>query len=217
MNELAGRLGLKHTRFKNPHGLDQDGHVSSAYDMAIIGRALMRQPVLARIVGQRRHVVEGPPRWVFRTTQSAARRLRRRGRHQDRLSTTRPAAAWSPRPMRGGRRAIAVVMNSPRYGDDAASLLDYAFADATVGTGQAAETSRGRPGEGPDRDAPGRPRRRTGRAHRRASRGRAGSWQLTGRTGPRHDPRAPSEVSRPLRRRLAAGQRADHRWTAGCG
>jgi D-alanyl-D-alanine carboxypeptidase (penicillin-binding protein 5/6) len=68
MNELVARLGLTHTRFKNPHGLDADGHVSSAYDMAIIGRAVMRDPVLARIVGTGRHEIEGPPRWVFRTT-----------------------------------------------------------------------------------------------------------------------------------------------------
>jgi serine-type D-Ala-D-Ala carboxypeptidase (penicillin-binding protein 5/6) len=41
MNDLARRLGLQHSHFKNPHGLDQDGHVASAYDMAIIGRALI--------------------------------------------------------------------------------------------------------------------------------------------------------------------------------
>jgi D-alanyl-D-alanine carboxypeptidase len=69
MNELAARLGLQHTHFRNPHGLDQDGHVSSAYDMAVIGRALMRQPTLAAVVGQGRHEVEGPPRWVFRSTR----------------------------------------------------------------------------------------------------------------------------------------------------
>src|SRR4051812_22586791 len=67
MNEAAKGLALEHTRFKNPHGLDTDGHVSSAYDMAVIGRAVMRQPVLAGIVRTPRHVVDGPPRWVFQS------------------------------------------------------------------------------------------------------------------------------------------------------
>lgn len=33
MNENAKRLGLKNTQFKNPHGLDQDGHYSTAEDI----------------------------------------------------------------------------------------------------------------------------------------------------------------------------------------
>ncbi len=37
MNEKVKELGLKHTNFKNVHGLDEEGHYSSAYDMAMIG------------------------------------------------------------------------------------------------------------------------------------------------------------------------------------
>jgi serine-type D-Ala-D-Ala carboxypeptidase (penicillin-binding protein 5/6) len=145
MNELAGRLGLKNTRFKNPHGLGQDGHVSSAYDMAIIGRAVMRQPTLARIVGQRRHVVEGPPRWVFNTSNPllgvyAGLDGIKTG-YDDQAGRCLVATA-----IRGDRRAIAVVMNSSRYGDEAASLLDHAFDDAAWGPVKLAETS-DRPGK----------------------------------------------------------------------
>src|SRR5215213_1725002 len=50
MNVLAGRLGLATAHFENPHGLDADDHLASAYDMAIIGRALMREPFLAKVV-----------------------------------------------------------------------------------------------------------------------------------------------------------------------
>lgn len=128
MNEAAQRLGLEHTRFRNPHGLDQDGHVSSAYDMAVIGRAVMRNPTLSRIVGEQRHEVTGPPRWVFTSTNPLI------GRYAgiDGIKTGFDDLAgrcFVATAMRDGRRAVAVVMNSDRYADDAAALLDFAFAD----------------------------------------------------------------------------------------
>lgn len=41
MNKKVKELGLKHTQFKNCTGLDEDGHYSSAYDMAIIAKELV--------------------------------------------------------------------------------------------------------------------------------------------------------------------------------
>ena len=41
MNQKVKELGLKHTVFKNCTGLDEDGHYSSAYDMAMIARELV--------------------------------------------------------------------------------------------------------------------------------------------------------------------------------
>lgn len=41
MNQKIRSLGLKNTQFKNSTGLDEDGHYSSAYDMAIIARNLL--------------------------------------------------------------------------------------------------------------------------------------------------------------------------------
>lgn len=43
MNQYAGRLGLRESHFVNPNGLPNPQHVSSARDMAIIGRALWRE------------------------------------------------------------------------------------------------------------------------------------------------------------------------------
>lgn len=42
MNKKVQDLGLKNTYFKNSTGLDEDGHYSSAYDMAIIARELIK-------------------------------------------------------------------------------------------------------------------------------------------------------------------------------
>ena len=41
MNDKAKNLGLNNTNFQNVHGLDEENHYSSAYDMAIIGKELV--------------------------------------------------------------------------------------------------------------------------------------------------------------------------------
>ncbi len=43
MNAYAAKLGLRESHFDNPNGLPDEHHVSSARDMAIIGRALLRE------------------------------------------------------------------------------------------------------------------------------------------------------------------------------
>jgi D-alanyl-D-alanine carboxypeptidase (penicillin-binding protein 5/6) len=42
MNEKAKTLGMKDTVFKNCNGLDEDGHITSAYDVALMSRELMK-------------------------------------------------------------------------------------------------------------------------------------------------------------------------------
>lgn len=42
MNERAGELGMEETVFKNCNGLDEEGHVTSAYDVALMSRELIR-------------------------------------------------------------------------------------------------------------------------------------------------------------------------------
>ncbi len=60
MNEKARSLGAFDSAFRNPHGLDADGHYSSAYDMAIFGRQLLADPLLAEIVSTPRHTIAWP-------------------------------------------------------------------------------------------------------------------------------------------------------------
>jgi len=46
----GGRLNLLRTQFQNPTGLDEDGHYSSAADLARLADEFMHKPLLARIV-----------------------------------------------------------------------------------------------------------------------------------------------------------------------
>jgi D-alanyl-D-alanine carboxypeptidase (penicillin-binding protein 5/6) len=41
MNDKAQNLGMKDTTFKNCHGLDEDGHVTSSYDIALMSKELL--------------------------------------------------------------------------------------------------------------------------------------------------------------------------------
>ena len=41
MNQRAKELGMNDTTFKNCHGIDEDGHVTSAYDIALMSRELL--------------------------------------------------------------------------------------------------------------------------------------------------------------------------------
>ena len=48
MNEKAGSLGCLNSNFVNPHGLPDDNHYTSAYDMALITREALKMKHLER-------------------------------------------------------------------------------------------------------------------------------------------------------------------------
>jgi len=50
MNRRAAQLGMTNTHFINSHGLDADGHYTSAADFAKLGRELMKHPEIREIV-----------------------------------------------------------------------------------------------------------------------------------------------------------------------
>lgn len=51
MNKKAKELGLKNTSFKNPTGLTEEGHYSSAYDMAIMAKELLKYESITKFTG----------------------------------------------------------------------------------------------------------------------------------------------------------------------
>jgi D-alanyl-D-alanine carboxypeptidase (penicillin-binding protein 5/6) len=66
MNRYAAALGLADTHYANPIGLDQRGNHSSAYDLAVLARRLLRIPVFARIADSDQAVLDSvrPPRRI---------------------------------------------------------------------------------------------------------------------------------------------------------
>lgn len=58
MNEQAAALGMVDTHFTNPHGLDQEGHYTTAHDIAIMARYAMANPAFRQVVGQQYYIHE---------------------------------------------------------------------------------------------------------------------------------------------------------------
>ncbi|NLH01762.1 MAG: D-alanyl-D-alanine carboxypeptidase, partial [Clostridiales bacterium] len=57
MNKKAAELGPCNSSFRNPHGLDADGHYSSAEDLAIITCEAMKNDLFAKIVSTKTYTV----------------------------------------------------------------------------------------------------------------------------------------------------------------
>jgi D-alanyl-D-alanine carboxypeptidase (penicillin-binding protein 5/6) len=69
MNKKAAELGMTHSHFANPHGLEADGHYSSAHDLVVMGRhALEDYPFIAQAVMTRSITI--PVGGVQRTFES---------------------------------------------------------------------------------------------------------------------------------------------------
>lgn len=50
MNDRAAGLGATNTNFKSPHGLDLEGHYTTAYDLALIAKEAYKQPLFREII-----------------------------------------------------------------------------------------------------------------------------------------------------------------------
>ena len=59
MNEKAAQLGLENTSFKNPHGLDTEGHYTTAGDLALISAEALENESFAKIASTYKKTVSG--------------------------------------------------------------------------------------------------------------------------------------------------------------
>ena len=57
MNSKAKELGLEHTHFVTPHGLDNDEHYTTAYELAIMADYALNIEEFAKIVSTKRYIV----------------------------------------------------------------------------------------------------------------------------------------------------------------
>ncbi len=57
MNKTAIKAGAKNSSFKNPHGLEQEGHYSTAKDLALICCYALNNPIFSEIVSTKKKVI----------------------------------------------------------------------------------------------------------------------------------------------------------------
>lgn len=131
MNQRVAQSGLTNTHFTNPHGLDEPGLYTSAFDIVTLGRELLRQPELASIVATHTYKgVDGLPllwnsNWLLYSYPGA---IGIKNGYTDEAKQTIVAAAE-----RDGRRLIVAVLKSDDMYTDAAALLDWAFTSVAPG------------------------------------------------------------------------------------
>lgn len=132
MNDKLVKLGLKDSNFKNCHGLDEEGHYSSAYDMAYIARELVKhKKILEYSSIYETYLREGTNKkiWLVNTNK-----LVRFKEGVDGLKTgyTEGAGFCLTATMKqNDMRVIATVMGEPdsqTRNNEVSSMLDYAFA-----------------------------------------------------------------------------------------
>ena len=131
MNEKAKALGMEHTSFANPSGLDEAGHGSCALDMARLAVYAMQNPTFARIVSTRTASVG------TRTMTNHNKLLAsysgcvglKTGYTGDAGRTLVTCAE------RGGMRLIAVTLHDGSDWADHAALYDYGFSAYALSSG----------------------------------------------------------------------------------
>ena len=133
MNTKAKQLGMNDTCFKNCHGIDEDGHVTSAYDIALMSRELLNNHP---------SITEYTTIWMdsIRDGKSElvnTNKLIRNYQGATGLKTGSTSIALynlSASATRDGLSLIAVIMKAPttkvRFAE-ARKLLDYGFANYT--------------------------------------------------------------------------------------
>lgn len=129
MNKKARQLGANDSNFTNPHGLDEAGHYSTAYDLAVMGRELLRDPTLARMVQTRKYDIPYPGHPYPRTCQSHNEILDKYPGANG-IKTGYTAAAGQclvASASRDGESLVATVLNSQYRANDASALFDYGF------------------------------------------------------------------------------------------
>ena len=145
MNDKAKALGMNDTTFKNSHGIDEDGHLTSAYDIAIMSRELSKNhPQIHEYTKIWMDTLRDGKSQLVNTNKlirfySGATGLKTG-------STSLALFNLSATATRNDMKLIAVVMKGPtsqqRF-DDAKTLLDYGFANyASVNVGKKGEIVR---------------------------------------------------------------------------
>jgi D-alanyl-D-alanine carboxypeptidase len=131
MNDKAQELGLQNTHFMNPHGLDETGHYTSAYDITMTARYAMQHYPLFRqlaaakswsVKGQRPYDVWNLNKFLYNYDGADGVKIG----YTDNAGKTIVASAT-----RKGHRVYVGLMRCTNIVTDSAPLMDWVFANYT--------------------------------------------------------------------------------------
>ena len=129
MNERAEVMGLNDTAFKNPSGLDADGHYTTARELALMSREAMKNDVFREIVGSLSHeagnLSAGEVRWVHNHNKMLSRYD---GADGIKTGFTKKAGrCLVSSASRDGVSLICVTLNCPDDWNEHERMLDMGF------------------------------------------------------------------------------------------
>ncbi len=129
MTARAEEIGCENTVFRTPHGLPAEGHHTTAYDLALITREAMRNPVFREIVSTQRMTLPWAGHDYDRVLTNKNRLLSSYpGAIGVKTGYTKAAGRCLVfAAEREGMTLIGAVLNGPDWFDEAAALLDRGF------------------------------------------------------------------------------------------
>jgi D-alanyl-D-alanine carboxypeptidase (penicillin-binding protein 5/6) len=156
MTARAAEIGCENTVFTTPHGLPADGHHTTAWDLALIAREAMKNPVFREIVSTQRASLPWAGHEYSRVLTNKNKLL---STYAGALGVKTGYTKAAGRCLvfaaeRDGLELIGAVLNCPDWFDEAAALLDQGFDNWQMVTVlSAGETVREIPVTGGVRDA----------------------------------------------------------------
>lgn len=129
MNQKAMELGLTDTHFVNPNGLDDPEHYTTAFELAVITREALQNPLFRKIVSTKKTTIpqDGEPdrRLLVNHNKLLSRYAGAIGVKTG--YTKRSGRSLVSAAERDGVTLIAVTINAPSDWNDHTALLDYGF------------------------------------------------------------------------------------------
>lgn len=133
MNQRAKQLGMNDTTFKNCYGLDEDGHLTSSYDIALMSRELMKHKTIFNYTKTWMDSLRGGKTQLVNTNKLLKSYKGITGLKTG--TTGKAGSCMAATAERDGVQLISVVLGcqdtKTRFAS-AASLLDYGFANWSV-------------------------------------------------------------------------------------
>ncbi len=134
MNEKAQELGLKNTRFENPHGLFAENHYTTAYELAQLARYAMQNETFEEIVNTPKYI-ETPPEDRDKHYINNANKLISMYDEADGIKpgyTPETGRTLVGSATKDGWRVITVTLNCADDWKEHKKMFDYAFENYTL-------------------------------------------------------------------------------------
>ncbi|MEG2456662.1 MAG: D-alanyl-D-alanine carboxypeptidase family protein, partial [Clostridia bacterium] len=126
MNKKALECGAKNSNFTNPHGLHNENHYTTAYDLALITARAFEHDVFKEIVSTKEIKISGEiPRVLFNKNKML--RLFDGANGVKTGFTKKSGRCLVSAAERGGMQLISVVLNHGDMWNDSMSMLNSAF------------------------------------------------------------------------------------------